>query len=257
MPFFAARLPGSLTPVMAQGLLVFSMIFSSLLLGQRYNWAQVFGVCVVVTGVAVCTLPEFLALQVSVQRGFLFSAICLFCTYAFISLALAFKELSFARFAALRQAEAEAEAKATSGSLIAAPIKRETLSIEAVNLTTAIWQGLFLFLLWPANFRFITSLSVNTYFTSAMEAFRGQGALLLCYFAVNLAYTIATTMALKRLTASLILMVNTLNVPLVGLFFCLNVPLLGASPFRWSFVAGLGLIVMGLLTYTRSRWQRR
>ncbi|CAE8677196.1 unnamed protein product, partial [Polarella glacialis] len=50
LPFFASRLPGSLMPVMSQGLLIFSMIFSALLLGRRYNSHQVLGVGVVVVG---------------------------------------------------------------------------------------------------------------------------------------------------------------------------------------------------------------
>eukprot|EP00438_Fugacium_kawagutii_P012528 Skav208188 [mRNA] locus=scaffold2530:450939:451407:+ [translate_table: standard] len=49
-----------------------------------------------------------------------------------------------------------------------------------------------------------------------------------------------------------------LEVPLVSLFFCLKLPLLGAAPFRWSFVAGLVVIIGGLLTYnhkTLTTWR--
>ena len=40
LPFFASLLPGSLLPVMSQGLLIFSMIFSAVILGRRYDLLQ-------------------------------------------------------------------------------------------------------------------------------------------------------------------------------------------------------------------------
>eukprot|EP00439_Symbiodinium_sp_Y106_P035209 s1045_g4.t1 len=41
LPLFASMLPGSLLPVMSQGLLIFSMAFSAMLLGRRYDLVQV------------------------------------------------------------------------------------------------------------------------------------------------------------------------------------------------------------------------
>lgn len=231
MPLFISRLPGSLIPVMSQGLLLFSMLFSTVLLGRRYNFLQAFGVFVVVVGVCTCTLPTLVA-PGAVAWSPLAPAAGLFCTYGFIALSLCLKEVAFTRF------------RTRSGAM-----EGETLSIEVVNFAAALWQGLTLLLFWPLNFALVSPLCPAVYFSAGAAALLGTAPVLVPYLLVNLCYTVVTTVVLKRLSAVAILLTNVLNVPLVSLVFCLNLPLLGAEPFRRSFVAGLAVIIVGLLTY--------
>lgn len=234
LPLFASMLPGSLLPVMSQGLLIFSMIFSFLFLGRRYDLLQVMGVVVVATGVGICTWPNLTGDGFTVYRGKIFESLGLFMSYGFISMSLVLKELAFVRFKKWRKENGH---------------KKGELNLEMVNFATALWQGWALMLLWPVNFAVLTKLDTATYFGSAFHAFKLAGPWLLAYIAVNLVYTEVTTLVLKELSAVIFLLVNVLNVPLVSLFFCFKLPLLGAAPFRWSFVAGLVVIIGGLLTY--------
>lgn len=252
MPLFASRLPGSLLPVMSQGLLLFSMLFGIPLLGKRYTGQQVAGVATVVSGVCICTLgggftragvsPATAGSAVEPLSGFssvayyLFNAAGLFGAYAFIALAITVKELAFRQF---REA-----APAESGN---------ALRMEVVNLFTALWQGLALLLLWPVNFALITPLTVAEYFATGATALWCARGLLLLYLCVNLSYTVSTTAVLQRLSAVALLLTNVLNVPLVSLIFCLKLPLLGATPFRMSLLVGLVVIVAGLIMYNLPR----
>lgn len=241
LPLFASMLPGSLLPVMSQGLLIFSMAFSAVLLGRRYDVVQVLGVVVVAAGVGICTWPNLVGADGEAVgaafngSGHIFAALGLFLSYAFIALSLVLKELSFLLFKRWRKERSDEE--------------EGELNLEMVNFATAIWQGLTLMLLWPVNFALLTKLSVPVYLASALSAFKAAGPWLLAYLVVNLVYTAATTSVLKQLSAVVFLLINVLNVPLVSLFFCFNLPLLGAATFRWSFVLGLGIIIVGLLTY--------
>lgn len=237
LPWFASLLPGSLLPVMSQGLLIFSMIFSWVILGRRYDLLQVLGVVVVAAGVGICTWPNLHGDGLEVFSGSsekLLAAVGLFVSYGFISFSLVLKELAFVRFKTWRRENGH---------------KKGELNLEMVNFATALWQGWALMLLWPVNFALLTKLDTAAYFSSAYHAFVKAGPWLVAYLAVNLVYTEVTTMVLKQLSAVIFLLVNVLNVPLVSLFFCFKLPLLGAAPFRWSFVAGLVVIIGGLLTY--------
>lgn len=251
LPSFASVLPGSLLPVMSQGLLIFSMIFSWAILGKGYDLLQVFGVVVVATGVGICTWPNLTADFVAASdedfvegaTGKIVCAIGLFMSYGLISVSLVLKELCFVRFKQWRRENGH---------------KKGDLNLEMVNFATALWQGWALMLLWPVNFAVLTTKDTATYFRSAFEHFKKAGMWLVAYLGVNLVYTEVTTIVLKQLSAVIFLLVNVLNVPLVSLFFCLKLPLLGAAPFRWSFVAGLVVIIGGLLTYnhkTLTAWR--
>eukprot|EP00435_Cladocopium_sp_Y103_P025857 s1447_g6.t1 len=248
LPLCASLLPGSLLPVMSQGLLIFSMIFSWAILGKRYDLLQVLGVVVVATGVGICTWPNLTADFITDEAfggglWIIIAAIGLFLSYGFISFSLVLKELAFIRFKQWRRENGH---------------KKGDLNLEMVNFATALWQGWALMLLWPVNFAFLTRQDTATYFRSAFKAFRRAGVWLVAYLGVNLVYTEVTTIVLKQLSAVIFLLVNVLNVPLVSLFFCLKLPLLGAAPFRWSFVAGLVVIIGGLLTYnhkTLTAWR--
>jgi len=237
LPYFASLLPGSLLPVMSQGLLIFSMFFSWVILGRRYDLLQVLGVVVVAAGVGTCTWPNLHGDGLEAFSGSsdkILAALGLFLSYGFISFSLVLKELAFVRFKTWRRENGH---------------KKGELNLEMVNFATALWQGWALMLLWPVNFALLTNLDTAAYFKSAFHAFKVAGPWLVAYLAVNLVYTEVTTMVLKQLSAVIFLLVNVLNVPLVSLFFCFKLPLLGAAPFRWSFVAGLVVIIGGLLTY--------
>lgn len=246
MPVFAARLPGTLIPVMAQGLLLFSVLFSTLLLGRRFDALQLFGVGIVVAGVGVCTLqmsaPAAGAAAAGGEAVALGDAMGLFGAYAFIALSLSLKELAFKTYS--RSPEVA---------------KGDSLRAEVVNFATALWQGCGLVLLWPVASLFLppgTGISASDYFAKGTKSLLAALPWLSSYLAVNLAYTVVTTVVLKRLSAVLMLLTNVLNVPLVSLFFCLNLPLLGAAPFRWSFVAGLCIIICGLLIYNHRSFRK-
>mmetsp|Transcript_21892 Transcript_21892/g.45574 ORF Transcript_21892/g.45574 Transcript_21892/m.45574 type:complete len:447 (+) Transcript_21892:55-1395(+) len=245
LPLCASQLPGSLLPVMSQGLLIFSMLFSWWILGKRYDLLQVLGVVVVATGVGICTWPNLTAdfSDDPVKAFGIYWAIGLFVSYGFISFSLVLKELAFVRFKQWRRENGH---------------KKGDLNLEMVNFATALWQGWALMLLWPVNFAVLTKLDTATYFRAAFKHFHQAGVWLVAYLGVNLVYTEVTTIVLKQLSAVIFLLVNVLNVPLVSLFFCLKLPLLGAAPFRWSFVAGLVVIIGGLLTYnhkTLTAWR--
>jgi len=244
LPVFAARLPGSLLPVMSQGLLLFSMLFSTVLFGRRYDAIQLLGVALVVLGVATCSVLSAPIAGHVVSAGSLLDALGLLSAYAFVALSLSLKELAFLRF----RERAGACGDAAS----------QKLRVEVVNLFSAIWQGVAVLLFWPLNFVLLTPLGVRAYFQAFAAALRSTpafGTLLWLYLPTNLAYTILTTLVLERLSAVTIVLTNVLNVPLVSLLFCLELPLLGAAPFRWSFVVGLGVIASGLLLYSHRSFE--
>jgi len=232
MPYFASRLPGSLLPVMAQGLLLFSMLFSALLLGTRYDRWRVLGVVIVIGGVCLSSIGGALGSTAGGISVRVFDLIGLFTSYGFIALSMCLKELAFTTFA--RQ----------SGKL-------RTLRDEVVNAFTAVWQCLGLFCLWPLNFALLTRQEPSAYFAAGWHTLISSWPLLVPYLIVNLTYTTVTTIALRRLSVVAMLLVNVLNVPIVALIFCLDLPLLGAAPFHWCFVTGLGIITAGLLLYNQ------
>lgn len=249
VPLFASRLPGTLMPVMAQGILLFSMCFGVPLLGNRYSSQQVVGAAVVVAGVGICTfgvgLPSGGAwMSTSAVARHLLNVSGLFCAYAFIALAVTVKEMAFRHF---RQEACQAGALAD-----ATPLR-----MEVVNFYTAFWQGLAMQLLWPVNFALVTQMGVGEYFAAGVAGLWQARHWVVVYLCVNLAYTVATTAVLQRLSAIALLLTNVLNVPLVSLLFCLELPLLGAAPFHYSLLVGLAVIVFGLITYNMSRSQKR
>lgn len=250
MPLFASRLPGTLMPVMSQGILLFSMLFGIPLLGNRYSLQQIFGAAVVVAGVGICTfggdLPASKVAGAATVWGnrsalvrHLLNVAGLFSAYAFFALAITVKERAFRRF---RQGALDAGAEAS----------QEPLRMEVVNLYTAMWQGFILLLLWPVNFALVTPLNFGEYFVAGAGALWQVRRLLGLYCCVNLFYTVATTAVLQRLSAIALLLTNVLNVPLVSLLFCLELPLLGAAPFHNFLLVGLAVIVLGLVTYNVS-----
>jgi len=232
MPFFASRLPGSLLPVMAQGLLLYSMLFSSLLLGRTYDRWHTLGVVIVIGGVCLCSIGGALGSTTGGISVRLFDLVGLFNAYGFIALSLCLKELAFRKFTSQFG-------------------KSRTLRDEVVNLFTALWQCFGLFCLWPLNFALLTRQEPLAYFAVGWRALLSSWPLLVPYLIVNLTYTVVTTIALRRLSVVAILLVNVLNVPIVALIFCLELPVLGAAPFHWCFVTGLGVISSGLLLYNQ------
>ena len=55
----------------------------------------------------------------------------------------------------------------------------------------------------------------------------------------------------KQASAAVALISNLFSVPLISLVFCLNLPLLTPNPFSWAICAGLAIIVLGVLLYSR------
>lgn len=236
MPLFASRLPGSMMPVLSQTMIPFSMLLSAVTIGKRYDRLQCLGVFVVILGVGVCSIPKFAAASggALMQGGtlaFTKNALGLLTSYFFFACALVFKQAVFARYG--------------SGQ------HDVRLSGNLVNLVASLWQGLGLWLLWPANFMLVSHMSPASYFSSALSSclLPLSMALLLIYWVANVNFTIVSIYAISRLSATVVLLAGAFGVPITALLFCFKWPMLAAEPFSWYFMGGLSVIMLGLLVY--------
>lgn len=236
VPIFASKLPGSMGVVLAQSQIAYSMLVSAVVLGKRYDLTQFMGAVFVVLGVCVCTIPK---LAIASGGGFVQGGAAAFLRN---TMGLLMSNFTVACSFVLKNAVFARHAEERPGA---------RLSGNLVNLASALWQGLGLWLLWPLYFGFVAKLGPVAYLSSALSAVAVPHcwALLIIYWFFNVNMTAVTVSSLSRLSATVLLLAGSASVPLTALLYCFSWPLLGAEAFSWYFVGGLAAITCGLLLY--------
>ncbi|KAA8494434.1 Protein CLT3, chloroplastic [Porphyridium purpureum] len=201
--FSAPHIPGSLLPVLAQAILLFSMLYSSLILHTRYDAIQLLGACGTVLGVILCTIPSLYSSAASASVGTVISAdvmkysVIYALSMAFLAMAVTLKDRAF-RMADLR------------------------LDVFVVNTCASFSQLLASLALLPLTLRVATSLSLHELVSGGFDVLSGSTSpympwLTLGYFSVNLAFNVTSLKLMREASAVQALLVGLVTVPLSAL----------------------------------------
>lgn len=229
MPFSAARLPGTMLPVMSQMMIPFSMFLGTLALGRRYGALQYIGVFVVLSGVAVCTYP------IAFKQGGLRASLGLMLSYFCFTASLVLKEATFR----IHHAEQ--------------PKGGERLNSFLVSLASTAWQAAVLWVLWPLNFQYVTNLPPAQYVAGAARLIlrvRGAGPVLLLvtlYWVAGVSSVLFSAFSASRISPLAVLVLGMVSIPVTAGLFCF--PMLSMLPTEsvtYSLVIGVVVILLGL-----------
>eukprot|EP00197_Chlamydomonas_leiostraca_P007043 CAMPEP_0202860260 /NCGR_PEP_ID=MMETSP1391-20130828/2039_1 /ASSEMBLY_ACC=CAM_ASM_000867 /TAXON_ID=1034604 /ORGANISM="Chlamydomonas leiostraca, Strain SAG 11-49" /LENGTH=566 /DNA_ID=CAMNT_0049539403 /DNA_START=243 /DNA_END=1944 /DNA_ORIENTATION=- len=253
----AAHLPGPLLPVINQSYLVWNLMFARLVLRTRFTKTQLTGAALIMLGVVFAAVPPH-ALAGLLNQVFgvkvaatavlgaapkiepLYVGICVLC-FAFPALASVIKDVIFRR------------ERARLGY---------PLDIFMVNSFGSLYQAGFVLLLLPVTTALygMSLPELPQYLAEGARCFRGlapacgsscAGApgLPVAYVLLNLAFNVAMLRLLRSVGTVTTTIVGSCLVPLTILAFTLPLPFLEPAVMSANFVAGVIVLLVGLLVY--------
>ncbi|GAB0493139.1 hypothetical protein MMPV_004412 [Pyropia vietnamensis] len=248
--YAAGRLPGSFISVLNQAVLPFSMTASAVLLGRRYNAAQVGGAAIVIAGVLLCIAPSAFGLGAASSSK----------AAAAAAAAAGVGRGGISGAAVAVHAALFASTMALIGVVVVLKerlLKVSGLDVFIVNSYGSLAQCVATAALLPVSVRLAAGgTPVGAYVRAGMAALTGATSpympwLTLAYIGANLSFNIAALNLVRCSSAVVALLASLFTVPLTSLVFCLPLPLLVATPFSWWFVGGLAVISTGVLLYNK------
>jgi len=254
-----SRLPGYQVPLLAKLNIVFTALFSQILLGKRYSQSQILSMGVVITGSIVTLIPQLLAAATSTTTSSsdekatssssvsdLFYALIYVSSVAPTALAFVLKEQVFRESQHLN------------------------LDIFVVNSFGSIVGLCFTVLLLPIasvpGLGKVPLSQLPEYMLHGLQCFTGAngtdqdnctGSPLapLLYLGVNVLYNIFFLNLIKHGGALLTFVTNTVTFPLSTILFTLPWPLLGSSQLNGYILLGLVVELTGILLYRQASVQ--
>ncbi|KAL1808689.1 hypothetical protein ACET3Z_025679 [Daucus carota] len=234
-----AILSGAAIPILSQSFLVWQLLLSSIFLGRRYRFNQLFGCFLVAAGVVV-TVASGSSTGSLVEAG-IFWSILMVVSFLFQAADTILKEMIFL--------DAGRRLKGCSVDLF------------VVNSFGSAFQALFICLLLPLLSKMwgIPFNQLPNYLRDGAACFLNIGTVSGCdgapllpllFIVVNMGFNISLLHLLKISTAVVSCLASTFSVPISVFLFTLPLPYLGvASSLPSGFVAGVLVLVAGMLIY--------
>ncbi|CAI9785778.1 unnamed protein product [Fraxinus pennsylvanica] len=236
-----AILSGPSIPILSQSFLVWQLILSSIFLGRRYSFNQLFGCCLVAVGVIITVASGSGA--DSLMGAGIFWSLLMIVSFLLQAADTVLKEIIF--LDAARR------------------LKGGTLDLFVVNSYGSAFQAVFICLLIP----FLSKLwgipfsQLPNYLKDGSACFlnigtmstRCDGAPLLplLFIIVNMGFNISLLHLIKISSAVVSCLASTFSVPISVYIFTLPLPYLGVpSSLPPGFVAGAIVLVVGVFFYT-------
>ena len=249
-----SHLPGYQVPLLAKLNIVFTAIFSAMILSKRYTWQQVAAMMVVICGSVVTLFPTIFgghdtddsdvsSPSSSAAYSDLFYAGVYVASVAPTALAFVLKEQVFQEN------------------------KHLNLDIFVVNSYGSIVGLVFTILLLPLaavpGLGKVELTELPTYMKDGLSCFTGHSAVddydcfgaplaPLLYFAINLTYNICFLTLIKHGGALLTFITNTVTFPIATILFTFSWPLLGSSTLNRYIIFGLCVELTGIVLYQRA-----
>ncbi|KAL8159397.1 hypothetical protein V2J09_000934 [Rumex salicifolius] len=234
-------LSGASIPILSQTFLIWQLILSAIFLGRRYSVNQLFGCSLVAAGVII-TVASGSSAGLSLKEAGVFWSLLMIASFLLQAADTVLKEIIF--LDASRQ------------------LKGGSVDLFVVNSFGSAFQAFFICLLlpflskmWGIPFSQLPSylkdgaacfLNINTLSTGC----EGAPLLPLLFVIVNMGFNISLLHLLKVSSAVVSCLASTFSVPLSVYLFTLPLPYLGAgTPLAPGFVAGVAVLVMGMLIY--------
>ena len=245
------HLPGYQVPLLAKLNIIFTAMFSSLILKKMYTTSQISAMAVVLCGSIITLLPVILNQIFSIDdisdnkdtSTSLFYTVVYVASVAPTALAFVLKEEIFAKHANLN------------------------LDIFVVNTYGSIVSLVFTILLLPLaavpGFGEVKLSELPQYMKNGFQCFRGINPTIdddcrgdpvapLLYFCINVTYNICILALVKHGGALLTFLTNTITFPLSTILFTLPWPLLGPSALSGFVIVGLIVELSGVIFYQRA-----
>nr|XP_043631066.1 protein CLT1, chloroplastic-like [Erigeron canadensis] len=235
-----AVLSGAAIPVLSQSFLVWQIILSYLFLGRRYKPNQLLGCFLVAVGVIVTVASGSSA--GSLMEAGLFWSLLMIVSFLFQAADTILKEVIFL----------DSAKKLKGGSV----------DLFVLNSYGSAFQALFICLLLPFLSRLwgIPFHQLPSYLSDGAACFLNMGTvssgcegaplLPILFCIVNMAYNISLLHLIRISSAVVSSLASTVSVPISVFLFTLPLPYLGvASSLPSGFIAGAGILVMGMLIY--------
>ncbi|XP_015873667.3 protein CLT1, chloroplastic [Ziziphus jujuba] len=239
-----AILSGASIPILSQTYLVWQIILSIIFLGRRYKVNQLLGCFLVAVGVII-TVASGSGAGHSLKDAGIFWSLMMIASFLLQAADTVLKEVIF-----------------LDG---ARKLKGSTVDIFVVNSFGSAYQAVFIFMLLP----FLSKLwgipfgQLPNYIRDGTACFLNIGTLSngcdgapllpVLFVIVNMGYNISLLHLLKISSAVVSSLASTFSVPISVFMFTLPLPYLGvASTLPTGFVAGVIVLVMGLLIYART-----
>lgn len=244
----ASQIPGTLLGILGQTILPFSMVASTLVLGTKFRTTQIVGVGTVVSGVlATVSTGNVGGIDTRVLRNAGLFAL----SFVFLAFAIVMKEVALQGKRPRKVPSLQRMGGVDSDK--APPSTPQKFDVFVVNSFSSLMQMTSTIALLPVL------LAVIPTDTSPL-AYAAQGCLMMfrapympwltvVYVVCNVLYNIFGLTLMKQASSTVVLIASVAAVPLVSLAFCLPIPLLSPSPFAWSTVAGLVVVMTGILIY--------
>lgn len=249
----AAHLPGALLPLLMQTVLLWNLVFSSLVFGTRPNLLQILGVISVLIGVGVASWPGSSGSSVGSSAAAVVAAVepvylgvCLL-SFVFPAAATICKEHIF-----------KTAARRMGG---------QQLDVLVVNAYCSTAQAAFLLLLLPLTCRLkgLNLSELPAYLQAGATCLMGgtpacgadcAGAPLLpaLYVAVNVAFNVAAMLLVRTMGAVATGLTMSCLVPVTVAAFTLPLPLLQPAQLGPHFMAGTSLLMVGLAMFNARLW---
>jgi len=236
----AVRLPGALLPLLTQSSIIWNLLLSTLIVGQRYTAKQIGAAMVVMAGVILAGLPPKGLPGGTIEAVRPIDVTIFTLSMALISLAVILKEKIFK------------DAKARMGG--------KDLDVFVVNSTGSAFQALFVFLALPilTKLKGLSLAQLPDYLTEgfrvlvgraadggAPETFTGAPLLPFLYVAVNLCFNISALYLLRGAGSVVVSLAISSILPLTVLSFSYPLPFLG-NPAPLGPMFGIGFVVLML-----------
>lgn len=234
-----AILSGAAIPILSQSFLVWQLLLSSIFLGRRYRFNQLFGCFLVAAGVVVTVASG--SSTGSLMEAGIFWSILMIVSFLFQAADTIVKEMIF--LDAGRR------------------LKGRSVDLFVVNSFGSAFQALFICLLLPLISKMwgIPFNQLPNYLTDGAACFLNIGTVSGCdgapllpllFIVVNMGFNISLLHLLKISTAVVSCLASTFSVPISVFLFTLPLPYLGvASSLPSGFVAGVLVLVAGMLIY--------
>lgn len=230
---------------LVQVFLVWQLILSSTMLGERYTFGQVGGCLMVVAGVVLVVASGSGVNTVAIQRSGLVWPLVMIVSTLFSAAASLMKEFVFQEAAQV--------------------LKGGSLDIFVVNTFGSTCQALFVFLMLPFlfNLRGIPFHQALPHMREGYACFVNVGGKVkgcqgapwvpLLYIVVNMAFNICSLSLLKQSSAVISSLTQTLSIPLSIWAFTFPWPYLGAAPkLPPGLFIGAAILIAGLASYSLS-----
>ncbi|KAL8122124.1 protein CLT1, chloroplastic isoform X1 [Apium graveolens] len=234
-----AILSGAAIPILSQSFLVWQLLLSSIFLGRKYRFNQLFGCFLVAAGVVV-TVASGSSTGSLMEAGIFWSSLMIV-SFLFQAADTILKEMIF--LDAGRR------------------LKGRSVDLFVVNSFGSAFQALFICLLLPLLSKMwgIPFNQLPNYLMDGAACFLNIGTVSGCdgapllpllFIVVNMGFNISLLHLLKISTAVVSCLASTFSVPISVFLFTLPLPYLGvASSLPSGFVAGVLVLVAGMLIY--------